>query len=89
MKSYYYLLIDDLLIADILIIKLEEFRDLNSDVWSKYRKEMEAAVSIIEKTSLTISKDISKIDEEFYDRLSNTLENLDMCIQRFVPSNNK
>ena len=75
--------------ADILIIKLEEFRDLNSDVWSKYRKEMEAAVSIIEKTSLTISKDISKIDEEFYDRLSNTLENLDMCIQRFVPSNNK
>lgn len=75
--------------ADVLIIKLEEFRDLNSDVWAKYRKEMEAAVSIIEKTSLTISKDISKIDEEFYDRLSNTLENLDMCIQRFVPSNNK
>lgn len=74
--------------ADILIIKLEEFRDLNSDVWRKYRNEMDAAVSIIEKTSLTISKDLSQIDEVFYERLSNTLENLDMCIQRFVPSNN-
>jgi hypothetical protein len=75
--------------ADILIVKLEEFKDLNSDVWASYRKEMEAAVSIIEKTSLTISKDISNIDEEFYSRLNNTLENLDMCIQRFIPSNNK
>jgi hypothetical protein len=73
--------------ADVLIIKLEEFRDLNSDVWAKYRKEMDAAVGIIEKTSTTISKDLSNIDDEFYNRLNNTLENLDMCIQRFVPSN--
>lgn len=68
--------------ADILIVKLEQFRDFNSDIWKQYRKEMESAVGIIEQTSLTISKDISAIDEEFYERLSVTLENLDNCIQR-------
>lgn len=68
--------------ADILIIKLEQFRDFNSDVWSQYRKEMDSAVGIIEKTSLTISEQLTDIDEEFYERLSSTLENLDNCIQR-------
>lgn len=73
--------------ADVLIVKLEEFRDLNSDVWKKYRNEMDSAVAIIEKTSMTISKDLSKMDTYFYEQLNNTLENLDKCIQRFVPSN--
>ena len=75
--------------ADLLIIKLEQFRDLNSDVWKQYRKEMESAVGIIEQTSLTISKNISNIDEEFYERLSSTLENLDMCIQRAISKYDK
>lgn len=70
--------------TDILIIKLEEFKNFNSDVWIKYRKEMDAAVAIIENTSLTISKNLADIDEEFYERLSATLENLDMCIQRAI-----
>lgn len=74
--------------ADVLIIKLEEFRDLNSDVWKKYRKEMDSAVAIIEKTSSTISQDLSKMDSYFYEQINNTLENLDRCIQRFVPTNN-
>ncbi|AJA69892.1 MotA/TolQ/ExbB proton channel family [Myroides sp. A21] len=70
--------------VELLIDKLEEFRDLNSDVWSRYRNEMDSAVGIIEKTSLTISKELSAIDDEFYNRLHTTLENLDMCIQRAI-----
>lgn len=74
--------------ADILIVKLEEFRDLNSDVWKKYREEMSSAVSIIKKTSVSLGEDLTNINNEFYERLNDTLNNLDLCIQRFLPSNN-
>jgi hypothetical protein len=74
--------------ADILIVKLEEFRDLNSDVWKKYREEMSGAVSIIKKTSISLGEDLTNINNEFYERLNDTLNNLDLCIQRFLPSNN-
>lgn len=74
--------------AEVLIVKLEQFRDFNSDVWKNYRKEMESAVGIIENTSVTISKNISAIDEEFYERLNATLENLDLCIRRALEKYN-
>lgn len=75
--------------ADILIVKLEEFRDLNSDVWKKYREEMASAVAIIRKTSLSLGEDLTNINNEFYERLNDTLNNLDLCIQRFIPSNGR
>jgi len=74
--------------ADILIVKLEEFRDMNSDVWKKYREEMANAVGIIKTTSTSLGEDLTNINNEFYDRLSETLTNLDLCIQRFIPANN-
>ncbi len=73
--------------ADILIVKLEEFRDMNSDVWKKYREEMANAVGIIKTTSTSLGEDLTNINNEFYDRLSETLTNLDLCIQRFIPAN--
>jgi len=73
--------------AQILISKLEEFRDLNGDVWEKYRKEMSQAVSIVKETSSSLSEDLENINAEFYGRLNDTLQNLDQCIQRFVPVN--
>lgn len=75
--------------AQILITKLEEFRDLNGDVWEKYRKEMTKAVSIIKDTSTRLGEDLDNINSEFYGRLNDTLTNLDQCIQRFVPTNNR
>lgn len=75
--------------AEVLIIKLEQFRDLNSDVWKQYRKEMESAVSIIKNTSSTISEDVENINEEFYERLNSTMQNLDMCIQRAISKYDK
>lgn len=72
--------------AEILIVKLEEFRDFNGDVWEKYRNEMSKAISIVKETSTRLSGDLSNINAEFYERLSNTLQNLDDCIQRFIPN---
>lgn len=75
--------------AQILITKLEEFRDFNGDVWDKYRKEMSKAVATIKETSTRLSGDLETINAEFYERLSNTLQNLDECIQRFLPNNRR
>lgn len=75
--------------AQILISKLEEFRDLNGDVWDKYRKEMSKAVSIVKDTSSRLSGDLENINSEFYERLNDTLTNLDQCIQRFIPTNRR
>lgn len=73
--------------AQILISKLEEFRDFNSDVWKNYRSEMQEAVNIIQKASSSISSDLDNINAEFYTRLNTTLQSLDECIQRFIPVN--
>lgn len=75
--------------AQILISKLDEFRDFNGDVWDKYRKEMTKSVSIIKETSTRLSEDLDNINAEFYERLNDTLQNLDQCIQRFVPTNRR
>lgn len=75
--------------AQILISKLEEFRDFKSDVWKNYRSEMQGAVDTIQKASKSISNDLDNINAEFYTRLNSTLQSLDECIQRFVPANRK
>ena len=75
--------------ALILITKLEEFRDFNGDVWDKYRKEMNKAVSIVKETSTRLGGDLENINSEFYERLNDTLTNLDQCIQRFIPTNRR
>ncbi|MCA6471861.1 MAG: hypothetical protein IM591_15925 [Chitinophagaceae bacterium] len=75
--------------AQILITKLEDFRDFNGDVWDKYRKEMNKAVSIVKETSTRLSGDLENLNSEFYERLNDTLTNLDQCIQRFVPTNRR
>ena len=70
--------------AQILISKLEEFRDFKSDVWKNYRSEMQGAVDTIQKASKSISGDLDNINEVFYTNLNTTLKNLDECIQRFM-----
>lgn len=75
--------------AQILISKLEEFRDFNGDVWDRYRKEMSKSVSIVKETSSKLGADLENINAEFYERLNDTLQNLDQCIQRFLPPNRR
>lgn len=75
--------------TQILISKLEEFRDFKSDVWKNYRSGMQSAVDTIQKSSKSISSDLDNINAEFYTRLNSTLQSLDECIQRFVPANRR
>ena len=75
--------------TQILISKLEEFRDFKSDVWKNYRSGMQSAVDTIQKSSKSISSDLDNINAEFYTRLNSTLQGLDECIQRFVPANRR
>jgi hypothetical protein len=70
--------------VEILINKLEEFKDFNSGVWESYRKEMQTAVNIIKDTTTTLSDNVENLDAEFYERLSNTLENLDSYIVTLI-----
>ena len=70
--------------AEILVKQLEEFRNLNGTVWDKYRAEMSKAVSIVSTTSTSLKNDLENINQEFYDRLNDTLQNLDGLIQRFM-----
>lgn len=70
--------------AEVLIKQLEDFRNLNGSVWDRYRMEMEKAVKIVAQTSTTLSRDLENINQEFYDRLNDTFQNLDNLIQRFM-----
>jgi biopolymer transport protein ExbB/TolQ len=70
--------------VEILITKLEEFKDFNSGVWDSYRKEMQTAVNLIKETTSAFNENVEKLDAEFYERLSNTLENLDSYIVTLI-----
>ena len=75
--------------AQIIITKLEEFRDLNGGVWDTYREELNKSIGIIKGTSERLGNDLDNINAEFYERLNDTFTNLDLLIQRFIPSGQK
>lgn len=75
--------------AQIIITKLEEFRDLNGGVWDSYREELTKSLDIIKGTSERLGNDLDNINAEFYERLNDTFTNLDLLIQRFIPSGQK
>lgn len=73
--------------AEILIKQLEDFRNLNGEVWEKYRAKMEESVNIISRASKSLSGDLDNINQQFVESLNKTLTSLDECIQRII--NNK
>jgi len=70
--------------VEILITKLEEFKDFNGELWISYRKEMQEAVNIIKDTTSAFNDNVDNLNAEFYVRLSNTLENLDSYIVTLI-----
>ncbi|MEZ4939178.1 MAG: hypothetical protein R2799_16455 [Crocinitomicaceae bacterium] len=73
-----------------LLIRLEEIdqiKDINEIFWENTRVQLNQGVSIIEKANQRLSNDLETINEEFYDRLNNTLQNLDTLIQRIIENN--
>lgn len=70
--------------AEVLIRQLEDFKNLNGEVWEKYRGKMEESVGIISKASKSLSNDLNNINQQFVESLNTTLTSLDECIQRIV-----
>lgn len=70
--------------VEILITKLEEFKDFNGELWISYRKEMQEAVNIIKDTTNAFNENVDNLNVEFYERLKNTLENLDSYIVTLI-----
>lgn len=67
-----------------VIVQLDEFKNFNGTLWDSYRKEMNKSVGIIKEASETLNTDLTEINSQFYERLNDTLTNLDELIQRFM-----
>jgi len=70
-----------------LLVRLEEIdkiKDINEVFWNNTRKQLNEGVGLIEKASNRLSGDLQNINTEFYERLNDTLQNLDRLIQRIV-----
>ena len=68
----------------LLVKKLDEInkiKDYNEEFWRETRKNMNEGLSIIANASKSLNSSVSTLNEEFYERLNNTLANLDACIQ--------
>jgi hypothetical protein len=68
----------------IVILQLDEFKNFNGTLWDSYRAEMNKSVNIIKEASAALNSDLNDINTQFYERLNDTLSNLDTLIQRFI-----
>jgi uncharacterized phage infection (PIP) family protein YhgE len=64
--------------------EIEKIKDINEVFWNNTKKQLNEGVNIIEKASKTLSTDLEKVNAEFYERLNDTLQNLDTLIQRII-----
>ncbi len=74
-----------------LLTRLEEIdriKDINEVFWDNTKKQLNEGVSVIEKASERLSSDVENINQEFYERLNDTLQNLDTLIQRIIVNYN-
>jgi DNA repair exonuclease SbcCD ATPase subunit len=75
-----------------LLTRLEEIdriKDINEVFWANTKKQLNEGVQVIEQASRTLSNDLENINSEFYERLNDTLQNLDTLIQRTILNYNK
>jgi HAMP domain-containing protein len=74
-----------------LLTRLEDIdriKDINDVFWEGTKKQLNEGVSLVEKANSRLADDVENINEEFYERLNSTLQNLDTLIQRFITKNN-
>ena len=69
-------------------IAIDRIKDINEVFWENTKKQLNEGVSVIEKASKRLSSDVENINEEFYERLNDTLQNLDTLIQRIIANYN-
>jgi hypothetical protein len=66
------------------IEEIEKIKDINEVFWNNTKKQLNEGVNLIANASKSLSNDLENINNEFYDRLSDTLQNLDTLIQRII-----
>lgn len=64
--------------------EIEKIKDINEVFWENTKKQLNEGVGVIEKASKRLSNDLENINAEFYERLNDTLQNLDTLIQRII-----
>lgn len=75
-----------------LIKKLEELdklRDFNNDFWAETKKNLEEAQGLMQNGAFFLRKELEGLDQHFYNRLSETLAQLDACIQAMITKNSR
>lgn len=73
--------------VQLLIEKLDELnrmRDYNDQFWQSTKQSLEQGVGIISAGSAELNRQITRLDERFYARLSTTLAELDACIEAML-----
>lgn len=68
---------------------IEKIKDINEVFWNNTKKQLNEGVQIIEQASKRLSSDLENINAEFYERLNDTLQNLDTLIQRIIANYKK
>ena len=76
----------------MLMVRLEEIdkiKDINEVFWSNTKTQLNEAVGMIKDANERLEKDVSNIDQAFYERLNATLASLDEVIQKGIRSYSK
>jgi len=68
---------------------IDKIKDINEVFWENTKKQLNEGVGIIEKASKRLASDLENINAEFYERLNDTLQNLDTLIQRIIANYKK
>ena len=68
----------------ITLKELSEIRNYSQEFWQETKKSMNDGVAIIADGSRQLNSQIGAINQEFYERLSNTLSSLDACIRAII-----
>ncbi len=68
---------------------IDKIKDINEVFWENTKKQLNEGVGVIEKASKRLSSDLENINAEFYERLNDTLQNLDTLIQRIIANYKK
>lgn len=63
---------------------IDKIKDINEVFWENTKKQLNEGVGLVEKASKRLSNDLENINAEFYERLNDTLQNLDTLIQRII-----
>lgn len=70
-----------------LLTRLEDIdriKDINEVFWENTKTQLNEGVDVVNKATKRLSTELENINEEFYERLNDTLSNLDNLIQRII-----